>query len=50
MKWYRVDADYGAGWVFVGEANDRTGYLILCDRAYRDGARRVRLYLCEPVP
>lgn len=49
MYWYRVEADYGAGWVFVGEANDRTGYLILADRAWKDGAKDVRLLKCEAV-
>lgn len=27
--WYRVDADYGGGFIFVGEASDRIGMLIL---------------------
>jgi hypothetical protein len=47
--WYRVDANYGAGWVLVGEANDRIGYLALADRAWKDGAVEVRIYRCEAV-
>lgn len=47
--WYRVDADFGRGWVLYGEVNDRTGYLELADRAWRDGAVRVRVYKCETV-
>jgi hypothetical protein len=48
--WYRVDADYGKGWVLVGEVNDRIGYLTLADRAYKDSAINVRVYKCESVP
>jgi hypothetical protein len=48
--WYRVDADYGSGvWQLVGECKDRIGYLALSDRAYKDGAKRVRVYKCESV-
>lgn len=47
--WFRVDADYGRGWVLVGEANDRIGYLILADRAHKDRAKAVRVYRCEAV-
>lgn len=46
---FRVEADYGAGFVFVGEANDRTGYLTLADRAWGDGAKSVRVVECETV-
>jgi hypothetical protein len=49
MVWYRVDADYGMGWVLVGEVNDRISYLALADRAYKDGAINVRVYRCESV-
>lgn len=45
--WYRVDADYGKGWFFVGEANDRIGYLALSDRCWKYGAKNVRIYKCE---
>ena len=49
QKWYRVDADYGGGFVLVGETYDRVGYLALADRAYKDGAKAVRIYECEAV-
>jgi hypothetical protein len=48
--WYRVDADYGKGWVLVGEASDRIGYLALIDRALLNGAEDYRVYRCEIVP
>lgn len=48
--WYRVDADYGNGeLVFVGECNDRSGMLILTDRAFANGAVRTAVYKCERV-
>lgn len=46
---FRVEADYGAGFVFVGESWDRTGYLTLADRCWKDGARNVRIVTCELV-
>jgi len=48
-KWWRVDADYGSDWVLVGETNDRIGYLTLADRAWKDGAKNVRVWACEAV-
>jgi hypothetical protein len=48
-KFFRVEADYGGGFVFVGESWDRIGYLTLADRAYRDGAKSVRVVECELV-
>ncbi len=45
----RVDADFGGGWVLEGEADDRIGYLALADRAYKGGAKNVRIYRCESV-
>jgi len=47
--WYRVDADYGAGWVLIGEARDRIGYLALCDKAYQGGAKELRVFQCERI-
>ena len=43
---FRVDADYGSGFVLEGEAKDRTGYLILADRAWASGAVEVKIYRC----
>ncbi len=48
--WWRVEAQYvkdTTKWVFVGEANDRIGYLALADRAWKDGAVNVRIVKCE---
>jgi hypothetical protein len=45
--WFRIDADYGKGWVLVGEVKDRIGYLRLIDLAWKEGAKDVRIYKCE---
>jgi hypothetical protein len=59
--WYRVEAQYGRAsnytgeqdangpWVFIGQANGRSDYLALADRAYKDGAVNVRVVRCERV-
>lgn len=48
-KFFRVEADYGAGFVLEGESWDRIGYLALADRAYKGGAKSVRVIECELV-
>jgi hypothetical protein len=50
MRWYRVDANYGDGWVFVSEANSLRDAIDLEEQAKRKGAKETRVYLCESVP
>ncbi len=47
--WYRVDANYGKGWVLVGEVNDHSGTRMLMTRAWQGGAKEIRIYRCESV-
>jgi hypothetical protein len=48
-KFFRVEADWGAGYVFEAETWDRIGYLAVADRLWKDGAKGVRIVECELV-